>query len=137
MAQSEDTNIANKLIDIQKGRKEFRDDWLVNMTMTGFGAGTDTIGVIISVFLYYAVVTPGLQERLHKEIDEARSNGLVSSSPQFGQKQSLPLLEAVLSESTRLHPSIAHHLPRVVPEGGLTVEGTYLPAGVSHFFKTL
>jgi len=129
LAPSEHTNIASKLIDIRKARKEFKDEWLVNMTMTNFRASTDTTRVIISVFLYHMIATPGLQDRLHKEVDQARRAGL-SDPPQFAERQTLPLMEAVLAESHRLHSSLGHHLPQVVPDGGITIEGTYLPAGV-------
>ena len=44
----------------------------------------------------------------------------------------LPYLEAVLNEGLRICNPIPGGLPRVVPEGGDTYDGVYLPGGVSH-----
>jgi len=103
--------------------------------MTNFGAGTDTTGVIISILLYHMVATPGLQERLYKGNFQARLDGL-SEPPQFPERQTLPLLEAVLAESHRLHSLLGHHLSRVVIDGGITIEGAYLAAGVCYHVYT-
>lgn len=43
----------------------------------------------------------------------------------------LPYLNAVLWEALRLCPPIPYILPRVVPPGGATVAGVWLPGGVS------
>ena len=44
----------------------------------------------------------------------------------------LPYLEAVLNEGLRMCNPIPGGLPRVVPEGGDTYAGVYLPGGVSN-----
>lgn len=49
--------------------------------------------------------------------------------------QDLPYLEAVLNEGLRMCNPIPGGLPRVVPEGGDTYAGVYLPGGVSCFSK--
>ena len=48
----------------------------------------------------------------------------------------LPYLEAVLNEGLRMCNPIPGGLPRVVPEGGDTYAGDYLPGGVSNPFYT-
>ena len=48
----------------------------------------------------------------------------------------LPYLEAVLNEGLRMCNPIPGGLPRVVPEGGDTYAGVYLPGGVSNPFYT-
>ncbi|KAJ1815041.1 hypothetical protein LPJ60_005853, partial [Coemansia sp. RSA 2675] len=44
-------------------------------------------------------------------------------------KAHLPYLEACIFESMRIRPVSGFPMPRVVPEGGATFQGHYLPAG--------
>ena len=41
----------------------------------------------------------------------------------------LPYLEAVINETLRIHATSGIGLPRLVPDGGLTVCGRFFPAG--------
>ena len=41
----------------------------------------------------------------------------------------LPYLEAVINETLRIHATSGFGLPRLVPDGGLTVCGRFFPAG--------
>jgi cytochrome P450 len=41
----------------------------------------------------------------------------------------IPLIRAVCLEALRIYPSLPLGLPRVVPEGGETVDGHYIPEG--------
>jgi cytochrome P450 len=123
--------MAEKLIALHCEKKEFREDWLVNMTMTNFGAGVETTSITMSTALYYIVKTPGIQQRVQKEVDDAKKTGKLSDPPRLGEMQtSLPFLDACISESMRLHPVVGTTLPRVVPEGGVEIENHFLPAGV-------
>ncbi|KAI9591726.1 hypothetical protein BDF19DRAFT_454018, partial [Syncephalis fuscata] len=40
-------------------------------------------------------------------------------------------LDAVLHETLRLRPVVAHGLPRVIPEGGVMMNNYFVPGGVS------
>lgn len=42
----------------------------------------------------------------------------------------LKYLKAVAQEAMRMYPPLPFALPRVVPEGGATVDGHFLPGGV-------
>ena len=69
-------------------------------------------------------------EKLQKELDEAL--GVVNSDDPvttFAQMKHLPYLEAVINEGMRIHATSGIGLPRVVPEGGLTVCGKSFPGG--------
>jgi cytochrome P450 len=44
---------------------------------------------------------------------------------------SLPFLDAVLQETLRLHAGNPARLPRVVPQGGITLEGHFIPNGTT------
>jgi hypothetical protein len=89
--------------------------------MTNFGAGVETIGITVST-LMNAVVRNGCQDRIYYEIDTALKEGRLSKTPKLRELQdTLPYLNAVLGMP----------LVRVVPDGGVELEGKFLPAGVS------
>lgn len=125
------TTIADRLLQIQAEKPALKDSWIKDMCIGNFNAGVETIGITISTFLNYVMSHPGCQERIQKEIDDARIAGTLSPIPKLKEIESLPYLSACLSESRRLHPPLAHALPRIVPKGGIELEGYWLPAGVS------
>ena len=65
---------------------------------------------------------------MQKELDEALGN---SEDPvaTYEQVKNLPYLEAVINEGMRIHSTVGIGLPRVVPEGGVTVCGKTFPEG--------
>ena len=48
---------------------------------------------------------------------------------QWEEVRNLPYLSAVIKEALRCHPAVGLPLERVVPSGGITVAGHYLPGG--------
>lgn len=48
----------------------------------------------------------------------------------------LKYLKAVAQEAMRVYPPLPFALPRVVPEGGATVDGHFLPGGVCYFLSS-
>ncbi len=68
------------------------------------------------------------QDNLHKELDEqlGTEDETVATEKQVKR---LPYLDACINEGLRLHSTSSLGLPRVVPEGGLTVMEKYFPAG--------
>ena len=44
----------------------------------------------------------------------------------------LTFLGAVIQEALRMYPPLPLGMPRIIPQGGDTVDGHYLPAGVSY-----
>lgn len=106
------------------------------MILTNFGAGVETIGLTVSEVLVRAIETPGVQAKIHAEVDKARSEGRISDSLRLGDLQrELPYLQACLDEAMRLHSAIGVMLPRTVPSGGTTIDGYFIPEGVTN--KTL
>lgn len=126
------TDIAGKLLQIQAEKPLLKDHWLTNMTLTNFGAGVETIGITVSTLVCKILDNPGCQEKIQAEIDAALKSGKLSKTPKLRDMQEhLPYLSACVSESMRLHPVIGMPLPRVVPDGGVELEGHFLPSGVS------
>jgi cytochrome P450 len=93
-------------------------------------AGSDTTSTTLSGILYYLLKKPHTLAKLRDEISDFQRNGLVSSPITFKESQAMPYLQAVIKEAQRLHPATGLPLPRVVPEGGATICGTFFPQGV-------
>ncbi|KAK4667655.1 hypothetical protein QC763_310850 [Podospora pseudopauciseta] len=91
-------------------------------------AGSETTGTALSAIMYYLLRTPQVMLKLQKEI---RGSFKTYSEICFRSTIGLPYLDAVILEGLRMYPPVPLGLPRVVPDGGDTVDGHFLPAGVS------
>lgn len=98
-----------------------------NMNLLIF-AGSDTCATVLSGIMNYLVKTPHAMESLVREIRSAYHD---SSEMVFSTVQSLPYLVAVVEEGLRLCPPNPSGHQHVVPPGGDTVCGRWLPGGVS------
>lgn len=72
---------------------------------------------------------PELQHKLRAELAEHQ---VQDNSPKYAEITDLPLLDAVIRETLRLHPAAPSSLPREVPAGGRELAGFFVPAGVGH-----
>jgi benzoate 4-monooxygenase len=94
--------------------------------------GSDTTSSTMTNFIDIVSRDDALQHRLQKELDEAFPSGLNNDwVPENRLLQNLPLLNAILREVMRFRPTSATGLERIIPNGGKTIAGVYLPAGVS------
>lgn len=77
---------------------------------------------------YLLAKNPEVQRKLQKELDDALG---AEDDPvtTFEQVKRLSYLQAVIDEALRIHSTSGVGLPRVVPEGGLTVCGRFFPEG--------
>lgn len=91
-------------------------------------AGSETTGTTLCGITNYLVQNPLELEKLEREV---RSNFKKESEITFRAIQHLPFLNAVIHEGLRLCNPVAGGMPRIVPEGGDTVSGYFLPGGVS------
>lgn len=92
-------------------------------------AGSETTATALSCILNYLLRDPAALARLQEEI-----RGHFGSYAEITALSTLRLryLRAVILEGLRIYPPLPFGLPRVVPEGGDTVDGHFLPGGVSH-----
>ncbi|KAG7445087.1 cytochrome P450 monooxygenase pc-bph [Guyanagaster necrorhizus] len=88
-------------------------------------AGSDTTSNTTCAIIYYIARAPSVQEKLCEEIDKHLGSYVATAE----QVKNLPYLQAVINEGLRLYSTIAMGLPRVVPEGGLTMLGNHFPEG--------
>lgn len=76
----------------------------------------------------YLVKNPDCLEKLAEEVRTAHKS---ADEITFASLLRLPYLNAVIEEGLRMAPPFPAGLPRCVPEGGATVCGHWLPAGVT------
>ena len=90
-------------------------------------AGSETTATTMSILTYWLCKTPRVYEKLKQEVRSryASSREITSQSATF------PYLTAVINEILRLVPPMPFGTPRVVPKGGETVDGIFIPEGVS------
>ncbi|KAF7859461.1 uncharacterized protein EAF02_010909 [Botrytis sinoallii] len=92
-------------------------------------AGTDTTGATIANALYYILSSPSVSSKL---LDELTANGITSQETfDCSRVQRLPYLTAVIKESMRVHTLVPGFLPRIVPDGGVVIDGHFIPAGTA------
>jgi cytochrome P450 len=89
-------------------------------------AGMDTTAITLTWTLYMLLKNPEIYKLVEDEVLEKFPN---FNEPISYEKAttSLKYLEAALLESMRMHPVASGGVPRVVPEGGITANGHFLP----------
>ena len=89
-------------------------------------AGTDTTATALTGWTYYVCTHPDVYSRLVSDIREA----LVREDDIKWEKvKKLQYLDATIHEALRLFPPSAASQQRIVPPGGATIDGYYVPAG--------
>jgi benzoate 4-monooxygenase len=105
------------------GRQELTAEALTQLI-----AGSDTTSNTSCAILYWILKTPGVLQKLRRELDEAIPEGI--DVPSFEMVKDLPYLHNVIQESLRIHSTSSLGLPRVVPPGpGITLLNHYFPPG--------
>lgn len=127
---SDHKDILTQLLETQKQKPAQMDDNAVtSMATSNIFAGSDTTAISTRAIIYYLLKNPDCKRRLIEEIDTMKSQGKLSDPITLAEADKMPYLQAVMYEALRLHPAVGMSLPRVVPEGGATIAGKYLPAG--------
>ena len=91
-------------------------------------AGSETSSTCLSTITYYLFKTPYAAAKLKEEV---RGTFTSYSDINAASTASLEYMHAVILEGLRIYPPLPFALPRVVPKGGDTVDGNYLPEGVT------
>ncbi|PLB46346.1 cytochrome P450 monooxygenase [Aspergillus steynii IBT 23096] len=104
-----------------------KDLWLESMLL--LTAGSDTTSTAMSAVFFYLAHHPDVRARLTQEIRTAFSNEEeICMGPQLNGCE---FLRACVNETMRLIPSVSGVPPRKVQTGGITVDGEYIPAGMT------
>ena len=123
-AQASETNLmANVLKEGEKENSTLDDlDVRVEATSLIF-AGSGTTANTLSYFVWCVLKRPELQKKLEEEV------ATLPEDFNDSDMERLPLLNATMQEVLRIYAAVPGTLPRVVPKGGITIAGHYLPEG--------
>ena len=86
----------------------------------------------LGAITYYLARKPLVQARLQKELDRILGSPRLVDDivvATFEELRNITFLQDVINEGMRLHSTIGIGLPRIVPEGGLTIAGMTFAAG--------
>jgi len=92
-------------------------------------AGSETTATVLSGVTYLLLRNP---TALRKVLEEVRGTFQSEEEITLTSVNSLPYMLACLNEALRMYPPVASGLPRVVPDGGATVAGAFIPADVGY-----
>ncbi|KAJ4317246.1 hypothetical protein N0V84_007465 [Fusarium piperis] len=133
LERGENTTRKDLLARLMQGRDEKGEplgrDELTAEALTQLIAGSDTTSNSSCALLYHVVKTPGVLQKLQKEIDEATSDeGVI---PSYESVKHLPYLGMCINETLRHHSPSGIGLPREIPakSKGVTLHGRYFGPG--------
>ncbi|KUJ12538.1 cytochrome P450 [Mollisia scopiformis] len=88
--------------------------------------GVDSTATAVRTIMYHIMTNPRILQKLHAELDNA-----VLTRPVLldSEAASLPYLQACIQEGLRHWPPIAALTLKVVPAGGDTYNGVFIPGG--------
>ncbi|KAI9648453.1 hypothetical protein NHQ30_003087 [Ciborinia camelliae] len=131
-----------RFLEIQQENSDLPPWASTAWTFSNVIAGSDSVGTVmrtvmcesalaledteaaINVFADNLLSHPDTLQKLQQELNTAE---LSQPYPQWKEVCDLPYLDACIQEALRIHPPFALPFERVVPAGGITVLGAYLP----------
>jgi cytochrome P450 len=111
------------------GEEVMSDGDLLSHSASNIFAGADTTAISLRSMFYYLCKNPRCYLRVVDEIDAMDSAGELSEIVTFAESNQMKYLQACMKEAMRLHPAVGMLLERIVPEGGATISGKYIPQG--------
>ncbi|PMD29002.1 pisatin demethylase [Hyaloscypha variabilis F] len=90
-----------------------------------FFAGAETSAIAIRATLLYITTNPQVCNSLLSELSSATISDPITDE----EARKLPYLQAVIKEGLRLYPPITGLALKLVPAGGDTLKGHYIPGG--------
>ncbi|TRX96500.1 hypothetical protein FHL15_002772 [Xylaria flabelliformis] len=97
------------------------------LNMAGFvSGGTDTTATALTGWTYFVCTHPKVLNRL---LHEVRTTFAKEDDIRWERVNKLKYLEATLQETLRLYPPSPASQQRIVPPGGATIDGYYIPGG--------
>lgn len=120
---------------LEAGKKDpnfMTPERVLSLTAANVFAGSDTTAISLRSIFYHLLKNPDKLQKLMDELERAERTGLFSRENKlvgWAEANKIPYLGAVIKEGLRLHPAAGLPLERIVPRGGVTICGHYLPAG--------
>ncbi|KAJ5602705.1 Cytochrome P450 [Penicillium hordei] len=103
-------------------------------TLVQIVAGSDTTATTIRATFLHIISSPHIYSTLRKEIDNVSH---LSSPVTDAEAKRLPYLQAVIEEGLRYWPPIGLLASKIVPKGGATINGFFLPEDSSIGVSTM
>ncbi|KAG8159077.1 hypothetical protein KVR01_010738 [Diaporthe batatas] len=125
----DDRDILGKLLEVQRGKHQMKDIDIAFMMTSNVTAGSDTTSIALSSVFHYLLRNPDTHRSLMSELEDKAARGELSPIVTASQAGSCAYLQAVIYEALRLRPSVGLTLDRVVPPGGMTIDGHFVPEG--------
>ncbi|KAK5656923.1 hypothetical protein OQA88_3445 [Cercophora sp. LCS_1] len=111
----------------QSGHSTLSSEALVEEAFALCAAASDTTGNAMSVAVYHVLNDAGIHKALSAELVAAFPDA--TGMLEYTTLEKLPYLGAVIKEGQRLSYGVCARLPRVVPAGGATFNGLFIPPG--------
>lgn len=110
---------------------------MIEELQTFIVGGGETVASTITISFSNVLQQPQLYASLRAEIKAAWPDAM-APPPSVEALERLPLLTATIKESLRLAHGVVSPLPRIIPPGGVCIDGQHVPGGtsvgVSHVF---
>lgn len=107
--------------------KGFTFGEMLSNSSTLIQAGSETTATLLSGTLYLLLQNPNKMQKL---VDELTNSFASDEMMTIDNTDRLPYLAAVLEEGLRLYSPAVPGFPRVVPQGGATIDDKYIPGSV-------
>jgi len=121
---SQSTNIfATIVAEAEKGDTTLTDADIQSEAGNFMIAGSDTTSNTLTYLIWAVVSRPDVRQALEQEVAS------VEEPLTDAKLEHLPILNAVFEETLRLYGAAPATLPRVVPKGGATLAGYFMPEG--------
>ncbi|GAQ43860.1 cytochrome P450 [Aspergillus niger] len=126
--------VFSSLLQAEKDSPSRSMDGLVNEAYFFCFAGTDSTSYALSCATYYLLTHPNSAKKLREELEcqPVNADGII----EYQYLRNLPYLTAVIKESLRLSSPAPSRLPRIVPKGGIEVDGQLIPPGTAVSMST-
>ncbi|EMR70067.1 putative cytochrome p450 monooxygenase protein [Eutypa lata UCREL1] len=121
--------------DLVEGLLKKQDEWGLTMEKLQANSsiliigGSETTATLLSGVTYFLLMNPEPMAKLTAEIRGAFKS---EDEIDFVSVSSLQYLLACLDEALRMYPPVPTGLPRVVPKGGASISGNFIPEDPFH-----
>ncbi|KAK2048187.1 cytochrome P450 [Colletotrichum somersetense] len=116
--------------DLMEGLLRKRKEWNLSLEQLNGNAsiviiaGSETTATLLSGVTYLLLKNP---EKMRKLVREVRTTFNREEEIDLTSVNALAYMLACLDEALRMYPAVPTGLPRVVPEGGATIAGEFVP----------
>ena len=118
----------------RKDPDAFKQDDILFHILSNVIAGAETTGISLSAAVYYFCKHSLVVDKLRQELATFEKNRKPNTFISTSEALNLPYLQAVVKETLRLWPATGLNMPRVIPQGGMTLANRFFPEGVSFPF---